>query len=101
MKKIISIEKLGNIELYDISVKNNSNYITKGCILHNCDYHGEIGIIADNISNSNEIEITCGDRIAQMVLQKVPKIIWIPLSSKDELTPSDRGDKGFGHTGVK
>ncbi len=63
-------------------------------------YRGEIGIIADNISNSNEIKIACGDRIAQMVLQKVPRIIWVPLLAKSELSPSDRGDKGFGHTGI-
>lgn len=64
-------------------------------------YRGEIGIIADNTDNLKEITIACGDRIAQLVLQRVPKLSWIPLSNKSELTPSDRGDKGFGHTGVK
>lgn len=38
-----------------------------------------------------------GDRICQMVLSKVPQLQW---ESVDELPDTDRGDGGFGHTGV-
>lgn len=95
-------------EGYEIQIRPRSGMSLKTTLrignspgtIDNC-FRGEVGIIVDNISNSNEIEIACGDRIAQMVLQKVPKIVWVPLSSKDELTPSDRGANGFGHTGIK
>lgn len=44
-------------------------------------------------------EIKNGDRIAQLVLNKVEQINWIPVSSKDELESTERGDGGFGSTG--
>ncbi len=65
------------------------------------DYRGEVGIIAHNTSNTENIEIVIGDRIAQMVLSEVPYVVWKVLETKDELSSSDRGSGGFGHTGVK
>lgn len=94
-------------EGYEIQVRPRSGLSLKtflrignspGTIDHS--YKGEIGIIAHNTSNEDSISINLGDRIAQLVLQKVPYLTWIPLNSKDELTPSERGDKGFGHTGI-
>ncbi|MDE3254184.1 MAG: dUTP diphosphatase, partial [Bacteroidota bacterium] len=38
-----------------------------------------------------------GDRIAQLVLQKVEKIDWLPVAAIDETA---RGAGGFGHTGM-
>lgn len=63
------------------------------------DYTGEIKIIAYNKSNRLPLEIRTGDRIAQLVLKEVPRLIWIEVDSKDELTTTIRGDGGFGHTG--
>ncbi len=60
-----------------------------------CDYRGEIKVILINLSGETQT-IHPGDRIAQMVFQKVEKISWQPL---DELTASERGVGGFGHTG--
>lgn len=64
------------------------------------DYRGEVGIIAHNTSNNENVEIALGDRIAQMVLCEVPYFMWKVLDTKDELQTSDRGHGGFGHTGI-
>lgn len=44
-------------------------------------------------------EIKNGERIAQLVLNKVEQINWVPVVSKDELEQSERGEGGFGSTG--
>lgn len=61
------------------------------------DYRGEIGIIAVNLSN-NVISIKDGDRIAQMVINKVEQAEWVEVR---ELGDTERGAGGFGHTGKK
>ena len=58
-------------------------------------YRGEIGVILYNVSDKN-FYITPGDKIAQMVLQKVPKVEWVEV---EELSKTNRGDGGYGHTG--
>lgn len=60
------------------------------------DYTGEVGIILANISN-NPIIINPGDRIAQMVVAKHEKVEWVEVA---ELDKTERGDGGFGSTGV-
>ncbi len=60
------------------------------------DYRGEI--VVGLINHGNEsFRIERGMRIAQMVLARVPLIEWQEVES---LTPSARGQGGFGHTGV-
>lgn len=59
------------------------------------DYRGEIKVILINLSNEPQI-IQSGDRIAQMVLQKVERIEW---KKTDQLNETDRGSGGFGSTG--
>jgi dUTP pyrophosphatase len=59
------------------------------------DYRGEIKVILINLSTEEQI-IHTGDRIAQMIIQKVEKIEWI---NTDELQVTERGEGGFGHTG--
>ena len=61
------------------------------------DYRGEIKVILINLSGENQT-IQHGDRIAQMVIQKVEYISWI-LS--DNIDTTERGEGGFGHTGKK
>ena len=64
-------------------------------------YRGEIGIILHNTNipdlHANPFVVNHGDRIAQLVLQKVPKIKWIQVDSVDE---TERGEGGFGSTGT-
>ena len=60
------------------------------------DYRGEIKIIMINFGNEDFI-INRGDRIAQMVINKIESIEWLIV---EELDSSDRGSGGFGHTGI-
>lgn len=59
------------------------------------DYRGELKVILVNLSNELQI-IYPGDRIAQLVFQKVEKITW---DVKTALSDTARGQGGFGHTG--
>ena len=59
------------------------------------DYRGEIKIILINLSSEEQV-IHPGDRIAQMVIQKVEKIIWDLV---EQLEVTERNAGGFGHTG--
>jgi len=61
------------------------------------DYRGEVGIIVVNLSN-NVVSIKDGDRIAQMVINKVEQAELVEVK---ELTDTERGSGGFGHTGKK
>jgi len=59
------------------------------------DYRGEIKVILINLSGEEQL-IQNGDRIAQMVFQKIEKAIWEETSS---ITETERNAGGFGHTG--
>ncbi|MBS3974276.1 MAG: dUTP diphosphatase [Actinobacteria bacterium] len=56
-------------------------------------YRGEIKVIAVNTDRINPIEIIKGDKIAQLVIQKVT---YAELIDVDELDDTERGGKGFG-----
>lgn len=59
------------------------------------DYRGKVGIILTSITGSGMVKK--GDRIAQLVPKEVirPEIIAV-----DDISTTDRGDNGFGSTGV-
>lgn len=61
------------------------------------DYRGEIGIILINLSSEDQV-IEPGERICQMVIARheQPEIIEV-----EELSETERGAGGFGHSGVK
>ena len=59
------------------------------------DYRGEIKVILINLSDSEQT-IQHGDRIAQMVIAKVERARWDLVQ---QLNNSQRGERGFGHTG--
>ena len=61
------------------------------------DYRGEIKVLLINLSN-DDFSIGDGDRIAQMVIAKHENAQWIEVS---ELSTTERGAGGYGHTGVK
>lgn len=61
------------------------------------DYRGEIGVILVNLSNAPFI-ISDGERIAQMVVAKCEQAEFIEVA---ELNETERGEGGFGSTGVK
>lgn len=61
------------------------------------DYRGEIGVILVNLSNQ-DFTIENGERVAQLVIAKHERAEWIEVK---ELSETDRGEGGFGSTGVK
>ncbi|MBN1278409.1 MAG: dUTP diphosphatase [Chlorobium sp.] len=60
------------------------------------DYRGEVKVILVNYGRE-PYRIAHGDRIAQMVVAKVERVVF---SEVELLTPSLRGEGGFGHTGI-
>lgn len=73
---------------YGIGIPNSPGTIDS-------DYRGEIKIILTNFGKV-EFSINRGDRIAQMVINKVEIAQWNLVTSLDE---TERGEEGFGHTG--
>jgi dUTP pyrophosphatase len=60
------------------------------------DYRGEIGVILINLSKENFI-ISSGDRIAQLVVCRHEQPI---IKLRESLGETQRGEKGFGSTGI-
>lgn len=61
------------------------------------DYRGEVKVIAINHGQEDFI-VSHGDRIAQMVIAPV---VQLPIKEVSELGETDRGEGGFGSTGVQ
>jgi dUTP pyrophosphatase len=61
------------------------------------DYRGEIGVVLINLSQEDFI-VNDGERIAQMVIARHEKADFIEVEVLDE---TERGEGGYGHTGVK
>lgn len=60
------------------------------------DYRGEIKVLLINFGNDN-FEINYGERIAQIVIAEHAKV---RLTHSDEIKDTERGDGGYGSTGV-
>jgi dUTP pyrophosphatase len=58
------------------------------------DYRGEVGVILVNLG-SEPYTICRGERIAQLVVARVARVA---VQAADELSSTQRGDGGFGHT---
>lgn len=73
-----------------VSVLNSPGLIDSG-------YRGELKILLINTDPSTPFDVVRGERIAQLVIQKVEQV---QFDEMDSLPSSDRGDGGFGSTGV-
>lgn len=60
-------------------------------------YRGELKVCAVNLDDEHPISIARGERIAQLVIQRVPLVSLVEV---DELDETDRGAGGFGSSGV-
>jgi dUTP pyrophosphatase len=58
-------------------------------------YRGELKVILLNTDPADDYTVHRGDRIAQLIIQKVEAVQWLEV---DSLDGEDRGG-GFGHTG--
>ena len=61
------------------------------------DYRGELKVLLVNLSNEDFV-INAGERVAQMVIAKHETVEWEEVEVLDE---TERGEGGYGHTGVK
>ena len=61
------------------------------------DYRGDIGVILINLSAETFV-VNPGDRIAQMIINKFEQA---EFELVEELDETERGEGGYGHTGVK
>ena len=89
---------------YEVQVRPRSGLAAKkGITVLNApgtidaDYRGEVCVILVNLSDADFV-VEKGERIAQLVLAKHERIDW---ESVNELASSERGEGGFGSTGVK
>ena len=62
------------------------------------DYRGEIGVVLINLSKDTFI-VNDGERIAQMVIAQFRQVELVEVASMDELSGTERGAGGFGHSG--
>ena len=72
------------------------HFIDVGAGVVDADYRGNVGVVLYNHSDV-DFEIKAGDRVAQLVLEKIATPDVVELESLDE---TDRGAGGFGSTGV-
>ena len=75
---------------YGVTVLNSPGTI-------DADYTGEIGVILINLSNK-PYTVEPGERIAQLVFNKYEQAEFVKV---EELSKTERGEGGFGHTGNK
>ena len=61
------------------------------------DYRGEIGVVLVNLANEDFV-VNPGERVAQMVIAQYEQAV---LQTVDTLDETERGEGGYGHTGVK
>jgi dUTP pyrophosphatase len=59
-------------------------------------YRDEVKVLLVNTDPDEAYAVARGDRIAQLVVQAVGAVRFVPVA---ELPPSERGTGGFGHTG--
>ena len=89
---------------YEAQVRPRSGLaLKKGVIVLNspgtvdADYRGEVGVLLINLSQE-EFVVNDGERIAQMVIARHEQGQFVPVEVLDE---TERGEGGYGHTGVK
>lgn len=61
-------------------------------------YRGEVQVVLHNTDSAQPFDVHAGDRIAQMAIVAMPQVRLVEAESLDG---SDRGDGGFGSSGVR
>ena len=91
-------------EGYEVQVRPRSGLALKhGITVLNspgtidADYRGELMVLLVNLSSDNFV-VNDGERIAQMVVAHHAQVQFVPVT---ELDSTERGEGGYGHTGVK
>jgi len=91
---------------YEIQVRSKSGLaLNQGLMVLNSpgtvdnSFAGEVKVILFNVNN-HQVKINKGMKIAQAVLTSVVNGKWVQLNKLNGINDKDRGDKGFGSTGV-
>lgn len=85
------VPRSGLAAKHGITIVNSPGTVDAG-------YRGEVKVTLLNTDQENPFPIEVGDRIAQMIVMPVTRATFIPV---DTLPGSDRGEGGFGSTGVR
>jgi dUTP pyrophosphatase len=83
------LPRSGHANRHGIGVVNGPGLIDSG-------YRGEISVLLINHGH-DEVSFARGDRIAQLAIVPVPSVEWTEVDSLDD---TERGDGGFGSSGV-
>lgn len=89
---------------YELQVRPRSGLASQGLIVLNSpgtidsDYRGEIKVLLHNLNAEHVFRFNNGDRIAQMVLVKLPRV---HIEEVSELSDTNRDTGGFGSTGLR
>lgn len=87
---------------YEIQVRSRSGLACHGIVVANSpgtidsDYRGELKVIINN-SSLKDFKLKPGNRFAQLVVSKLPEVEVVEVGEIDE---TERGDNGFGSTGM-
>lgn len=84
------VPRSGLAAKHGITVVNSPGTVDAG-------YRGEIKVTLLNTDSSQPFEIAVGDRIAQIIVMPVTQARFIPV---EKLPESERGESGFGSTGL-
>lgn len=76
---------------HGVTVLNTPGLIDSG-------YRGELKVLLVNTDPATAFEVERGERVAQLVIQAVAHAVFVEVA---ELPDSDRGEGGFGSTGVQ
>ena len=91
-------------EGWEGQIRSRSSLGAKGMIMPNgigtidSDYRGELMVLATWIGEGDEINLSKGERIAQMLISPVPLTNFREVSF-DDLSKTERGKGGFGSSG--
>lgn len=67
--------------------------------MRGCRLSGDVGVILGN-HGTEPFTVNDGERIAQMIISKYEQAEWEPVSSIEDLEITERGEQGFGHSGI-
>ena len=76
------------------------NFIDVGAGVIDSDYRGEVKVLLFNFDPNSDFKIEKGDRIAQLIIEKYTRTQIVVVPEGENLEESNRGENGFGSTGV-
>ncbi len=85
------VPRSGLAARHGITIVNSPGTVDAG-------YRGEIKVSLLNTDASQAYDVAVGDRIAQLIIMPVPRVLFVAV---DELPDSARGEGGFGSTGYQ